>query len=241
MVSKFFPIEFGHLCGVQQKWHLCDLRPRLVHPWVLEPAYNYSWEPTVHISSQLCVQQLKIGHSGSNDTMEISKYYKSGHFHPGRQLLNISQHTAASSPGSLVMLTLRSQPPRCEEPEHPVEKLMWRETKAPWPSALSELPANSPHPLASHMTEPSNSGSSSPQSCHPSWHHVEQRQTADSCTKLKIHGHLLKSGLLSSNSDQNTVAGSLKWCGSDLRGSFYLLVYQLHFCLLVSTLLHIIH
>lgn len=144
MVSKFFPIEFGHLCGVQQKWHLCDLRPRLVHPWVLEPAYNYSWEPTVHISSQLCVQRLKIGHSGSNDTMEISKYYKSGHFHPGRQLLNISQHTAASSPGSLVMLTLRSQPPRCEEPEHPVEKLMWRETKAPGPrlSPSSQLTAH---------------------------------------------------------------------------------------------------
>lgn len=85
--------------------------------------------------------------------MEISKHYKPGCFHPGSQLLNISQHMA-SPPGSFEMLTLPASL-QGEEPEQPVERLTWREARASQPSALSELPANIQHPLESHMTEPS--------------------------------------------------------------------------------------
>lgn len=98
--------------------------------------------------------------------MEISKHYKPGRFHPGSQLLNISQHVA-SPPGSLEMLTLPASL-HAEEPEQPVERLTWREARAPQLSALSELPAKIQRPLESHMTEPSDRGPSSPQSCHPS-------------------------------------------------------------------------
>lgn len=76
--------------------------------------------------------------------MEISKHYKPGRFHPGSQLLNISQHVASPS-GSLVMLTLPASL-HAEEPEQPVERLMWREARVPGPQpSLSSQLTSSTH------------------------------------------------------------------------------------------------